>query len=42
MFDTSIAFSITGIIPFSHGWMSIVLASGTVTLATCETGVCEP
>ena len=37
-----IAFSIGLNIFLSHGWIRIVYASGTVTLATPDTGVIEP
>ena len=40
--ESMIAFSIGLIIFLSHGWIRIVFASGTVTLATPDTGVIEP
>jgi hypothetical protein len=42
MLATRMAFSITGIIFFSHGCTSTVRASGTVMLATCEMSVGVP
>jgi len=42
MFESMMAFSIGRSMFLSHGWIRMVLASGTVTLAAPETGTCEP
>ena len=41
-FAAMMAFSITGIMLRSHGWIAMVRASGVVTEATCGTGVAVP
>ena len=40
--ESRIAFSITGPIFFSHGWIVIVRASPRPTLATCDSGTIAP
>ena len=40
--NAMMAFSIARSMFLSHGWIRIVLASGTVTLAAPDTGTCEP
>ena len=42
MFESMMAFSIARSMFLSHGWIRIVLASGTVTLAAPDMGTCEP
>ena len=42
MLESMIAFSIGRSMFLSQGWIRMVLASGTVTLAVPDTGICEP